>query len=87
MRLAFFVAVAYSEDEMGPEFQSKLREAARIVSSERNVTVRTVIVDAPPKKSASKESDEELSELLRDSAREVDESDEPDQSGESDDAQ
>jgi hypothetical protein len=72
VRLAFFVAIAYSEDEMNNEFQQTLRQAAAIVAGARNVEVRTVIVDASPKKSASKETDSELLELLRESSDDTD---------------
>lgn len=66
VRVAFFVAIAYKEDEMSLEFQEKLRRAARLVSAERGVVVKTVLVDATQKKSASKEKDQALKDSLND---------------------
>jgi len=72
VRLAFFVAVAYTEEEMNAEFQGKLKQAARIVSDAREIKVHAILVDATPKKSASNEKDEELSEMLRNNLDDLD---------------
>jgi len=72
VRLAFFVAVAYTEEEMNAEFQDKLKQAARIVSDAREIKVHAILVDATPKKSASNEKDEELSEMLRNNLDDLD---------------
>jgi hypothetical protein len=66
VRVAFFVAVAYTEEEMNIDFQRKLREAAALVSRARNVAVQAVLVDATQKKSASREKDAELRQMLDD---------------------
>lgn len=73
VRVAFFVAIAYSEKEMNPDFRNKLREGAQLVSQARGLRVRAVLVDATQKKSASKEKDEELSEILREMSTDLDE--------------
>jgi hypothetical protein len=80
VRVAFFVAVAYTEDEMSTTFQRKLREAASLVSRERNIAVQAVLVDATQKKSASKEKDPELREMLNELNDASDKKDEDDAS-------
>ena len=42
VRAAFFVAVAYKEEELTLEFRARLQEAARIVSEAKGVDVRAV---------------------------------------------
>ncbi|MFI7156554.1 hypothetical protein [Micromonospora chalcea] len=54
VHVAFFVAVAYTDDEMTSNHIDKVHKAARIASQRHGVDVRAVIVDARKKTSASK---------------------------------
>ena len=77
VRDAIFVAIAYSEEEMSLEFQGKLRRAAEIVSDQKGIKVRAVLVDATQKVSGSKVRDPKLKGMLNEVGEPVDlESDE-----------
>ena len=54
VKCAFFVAVAYTDDEMAPSRLQKVEQAAQMVSNANHISVRTVIIDARRKVSASK---------------------------------
>lgn len=64
VKTAIFVAIAYSESEMSLEFQAKLRQAASLVSEQKKIRVRAVLVDATQKVSGSKARDPELKAML-----------------------
>ncbi|GIG89217.1 hypothetical protein [Plantactinospora endophytica] len=54
VHVAFFVAIAYTDDEMTESQTNKIGQAARIASDRYNVEIRPIVVDARPKQSASK---------------------------------
>lgn len=71
VRTAFFVAIAYKEEELSKEFRAQLQQGAKIVSEQRGVLVRAVLVDATRKSSASKEKDADLKREIRNSSDET----------------
>lgn len=54
VKVGFFVAVAYKDEEMDHERVAKVEHAAKLVAAETSVYVVPVIIDARPKDSASK---------------------------------
>ncbi|PPA59779.1 hypothetical protein BAW75_15215 [Micromonospora chalcea] len=54
VQVAFFVAIAYTDDEMAESHINKIHKAARIASDRHNIDVRPVVIDARKKDSASK---------------------------------
>jgi hypothetical protein len=69
VKCAFFVAVAYTDDEMAASRLQKIDQAAQMVSSANHISVRPVIIDARRKLSASKlKATSEQREQLRKSA-------------------
>jgi hypothetical protein len=50
----YFVAVAYTNEEMSPTRIEKVEQAGRIASSHNAIRVETVVIDARSKRSASK---------------------------------
>ena len=68
VKSAFFVAVAYTSEEMAASRLQKIEQAAQMASKVNHLDVRTVIIDARRKPSASKlkATAEEREELHRD---------------------
>jgi hypothetical protein len=54
VKVAFFVAIAYTDNEMTSDHLAKAQKAADIASRRYNVDVRPVVVDARRKDSASR---------------------------------
>lgn len=50
---AFFVAVAYTDDEMSESRVAKIAKAAKLASAHNSIDVIPIIIDARPKESAS----------------------------------
>lgn len=62
----FFVAIAYEDNELTDVFREKLVKAARLVQEQNGFTIQPIIVDARPKKSASKLTNPDLKSRLKD---------------------
>lgn len=67
-----FVVIAYTDDELSNTFIQKVDRAAKMSSKRHGVKIRSVVVDARKKESASKLHDSEASAELHGPANEGD---------------
>lgn len=64
VRTGFFVAVGYTDNEVSDATREKLQRAAEITSASNDIDIKSVLIDARRKESASNLRDEELSDQL-----------------------
>jgi hypothetical protein len=69
VKRGFYVAVAYTDDELSPRVREKVEKAAKIASDASGAKITAVLIDARKKESASKARNTDLSnQLHRDSS-------------------
>ncbi|MCH6161045.1 hypothetical protein [Streptomyces marispadix] len=64
VKRGIYVAIAYTDDELVPEFREKVKKAAAVASKASGANITSILIDARRKESASRARNPELSDEL-----------------------